>query len=267
MRGTVTTPFIITGTEQRPKQSGNQLLKNENFKQQLAIFLLKEWSKPHYGPVLNGKVLVASHGGNCCRYTPVWNEIAMESSVIVEQPVALQGKHEEADTLIALHVSQLGGEVVVRASDTDVLVILLAMENAGDTERHVYMDCGGGNSRRLLDITAIQTSLKEKQTGICAALPGLHALTGCDFTAAFYGKAKVKPFEILENDDTRCFIEFFRNLVDKEVTPDQAIAELFVCRLYGFKNLTSVDEVRYAKLVQMTGKIDKVSSLVVTSEI
>ena len=28
MRGTVTTPFIITGTEQRPKQSGNQLLKN-----------------------------------------------------------------------------------------------------------------------------------------------------------------------------------------------------------------------------------------------
>ena len=42
-------------------------------------------------------------------------------------PGYLQGVHEEADTLIAFHVCQQNGNVIVRASDTDVLIILLAM--------------------------------------------------------------------------------------------------------------------------------------------
>lgn len=208
--------------------------------------------------MLNEKVLLASHGGKCYRYACATNNMETTTAVTVEQPVELQGKHEEADTLIALHVSNLAGNVVVRASDTDVLVILLAIKNDDDMERHVFMDCGSGNCRRLIDVAKIQSSLEEKQPGFCSALPGLHALSGCDFTASFYGKGKLKPFEILENDDGGNFIEFFRKLTDKAVTPDPAIAELYVCRLYGFKNLTSVNEARYSKLLQMTGKIDKV---------
>jgi hypothetical protein len=44
----------------------------------------------------------------------------------VSSPSHLQGDHEEADTLIAFHMANLCEEdVVVRASDTDVLVILI----------------------------------------------------------------------------------------------------------------------------------------------
>ena len=39
----------------------------------------------------------------------------------------IQPIHEEAETLLALHASSVAGNAVIRASDTDVLVILLGM--------------------------------------------------------------------------------------------------------------------------------------------
>jgi len=257
LRGAKDEPFVISGSEQKPKQRCHQLLQNGIFKDQLAKFLLGEWQKDHYGAILGQRTLIASHGGNCVRLK--YNQ--MDEMMTVESPVFLQGNHEEADTLLAFHAANVSGSVLVRASDTDVIVILLSMIGRhiqnGQTPGVVIMDCGTGNSRRYIDVTAIANALETKQRRLSTALAGLHAFTGCDFTSSFYRKGKIKPYEILENDTDCTFVEFFDKLSARdELSPETA--EEYVCSLYGMKTIKHVDEARHAKLVQMTGRINKV---------
>ena len=65
---------------------------------------------------------------------------------------------------------------MVRASDTDVLVILSS----------IIMDYGMGNARRYINVTSIAYNLEQQKSGFSRALPGYHAFTGCDFTSAIY---------------------------------------------------------------------------------
>ena len=78
----------------------------------------------------------------------------------------------------------------MRASDTDVLVILIGLLGKQRPEVRsrikVIMDCGSGNNRMFINITNITDVLEEKKTGPDRALPEYHAFTGCDFTSAFY---------------------------------------------------------------------------------
>ena len=260
LRGAEDRPFVISGPEQTPKQSCQKLLQNGIFKDQLAIFLLKEWQGRQYGEILGKKILIVSHGGNCTRFT--FSE--SDSKMIVEHPDHLQGRHEEADTLLAFHVSKVTGIAVIRASDTDVLVILLGMLGrhlqSETSYSRIIMDCGSGNDRRHIDVGSIATALEAKQNGLAAAMPGLHAFTGCDFTAAFYRKGKTKPLELLEKDTEGTLIQFFISMASKE-EPNHEKAEEFVCSLYGMKmtgDLTGVNEARHAKLRQMTGRMNQV---------
>ena len=57
------------------------------------------------------------------------------------------------------------------------------------------MDYGFGNTRRLIDASAIAKILESNHPGLCEALIPFHALTGCDFTSAFYQKGKALPFQ------------------------------------------------------------------------
>lgn len=79
---------------------------------------------------------------------------------------------------------------LVRASDTDILIILIGILGNQDPEvrssKNVFMDCGIGNSRRYINVTNIVEVLEERKAGLPKALPGYHAFTGCDFTSAFY---------------------------------------------------------------------------------
>ncbi|XP_041362193.1 uncharacterized protein LOC121378189 [Gigantopelta aegis] len=258
LRGADDRPFVISGPEQAPKQSCQKLLQNGIFKDQLAKCLLKEWQEDHYGPILDKKTLVVSHGGNCSRF--IFSDL--NSKMNVENPGHLQGKHEEADTLLAFHASNVDGNVMVRASDTDVLVILLGMigrrMKSNMSSNWIIMDCGSGNNRRYIDVSCIAAALEAKQDGLAAAMPGLHAFTGCNYTAAFY--RKVKPLEILEKDAEGTFIEFFDSMTSRE-EPNQMKAEEFVCSLYGVKDVKDVNEARYAKLLLMTGKINQENPL------
>ena len=69
-------------------------------------------------------------------------------------PAHLQANHEEADdTLVAFHLENTSGnKIIVRASDTDVLIILISVLGNQSPEmrysKNVFMDCGSGNSRR-----------------------------------------------------------------------------------------------------------------------
>ena len=258
LRGAQDHPFVIAGSEQRPKQRCKTLLQNGMFKEELAKFLMKEWQKDHYGGIIGARTIVLSHGGNCIRL--IFH--LSENKMAVDVPSVLQGYHEEADTILAFHASHTQGSLIIRASDTDVLIIILGMlgrnKRDGIPMKNIIMDCCSGNERRYLNVTTIVATLEEKQAGLAAALPGLHAFTGCDFTASFFRKGKIKPYEILEKDTTGTFISFFQSLTLRD-EPDQKIADAYVCSLYGMDDVKDVDEGRYKKIVRMTGKFSKVS--------
>ena len=184
-RGSVQCQYIITGPEQTLRQSGKKLLNNKEFKNEISKFLLREWQKDHYYCLFSEKVLYASHGGECFKF--VANNA--QQSVTVTKPSFLQGHHEEADTMIVFHIAQTSHDVIVRASDTDVLIILIGYlgdQHQDDSSRNIFMDCGIGNHRRYIDVNSIVNGLENLQPGLSTVMPAYHAFTGCDFTSAFY---------------------------------------------------------------------------------
>ena len=161
------------------------------------------------------------------------------SMSLVGYPAHPQGSHEEADTLLAFHASSVARNAMIRASDTDVSVILQGMIGRHLTSQRptayscIIMDCGSGNISRHIDISSIANALEAKQKRRAAAMPGPHAFTGSDFTIAFYRKGKIKPREVLEKDTEGTLIQ-----------------------LKGY--VKDVNEARHVKLCQMTVKMDKV---------
>ena len=124
----------------------------------------------------------------------------------------------------------------MRATDTDVLVILIAMigrhaeENATVHYGRIAMDCGVGDNRRYINVSAIQSKLEEKKPGSSTALLGLHSLTGCDYTSSFFNKGKRKALKImLEDEESDDYIHALNSLSREGESEDM---ESFVCRLY-----------------------------------
>ena len=242
--GNVHKEFIITGPDQSQTKSGIELLKNGAFKDAFACFLIEELRKPQYGPILRNKILHISHGGNCIKikYT--------ENVLEVDRPSNLQSSHEEADTLIAFHVKNIyGGNVLVRSSNTNVLVILLGLVGRSKN-LSIIMDYGHGNHKRYINVSHLAVCLDEKQFGVTDALIGLHALTGCDFTSGFCRKGKVRPFELVESDTSGTYKMALQSLTSDEVNVPAVTS--YVCSLYGFKT-NDVNEARYKAFLRMSG--------------
>ncbi len=98
----------------------------------------------------------------------------------------------------AKHSGQLGPEnIVVRANDTDVLVILLA-SNESFSDSHLWLEVGvsENNSRRYIDVSKLSKQLGD----FVHALPRLHAFTGSDYISSFCRQGKNKPFNIAMKD-------------------------------------------------------------------
>ena len=84
-----------------------ELLKNGTFKEELPRFMLTQIRNEHYAPIIGNKTLHVSHGGCCVKL-----HVNSRGKLVVEEPAEFQGKHEEADTLIALHISKITGRIV-----------------------------------------------------------------------------------------------------------------------------------------------------------
>ena len=93
--------FTITGPDQAQRQSGTELLKNGAFKEEFASFLMIEWRRDHYGPVVGNKTVYISHGGKC-----MMMQNNNDHDLVITEPVNLQSQHEEADALVAFHAKQ-----------------------------------------------------------------------------------------------------------------------------------------------------------------
>ena len=117
------------------------------------------------------------------------------------------------------------------------------------------------------------------------SLPGYYAFTGSDCTSSFYRcvstlrfhyrlftnflccvfvflrKGKVKPFEIVEKDDSNRFVNFFISLGERPNREDLKISSEFVCRIYAHNCPNGVVEPRHKKLIQMSGNINQVMAI------
>ena len=126
--------------------------------------------------------------------------------MIREEVESLSCVHEEADTK---HINQhmRNSTIVVWSCDTDVLVILLTHAQA--LGKHLWLDVGinSNNTRRYINITELDKNLG---SDMCKALPGLHAFTGCDYTAALMRKGKVCMLAMVEK--SKKFQEAFGQL-------------------------------------------------------
>jgi len=133
------------------------------------------------------------------------------------------------------------GDIVVRATDTDILVILL--HHCHKVSMNVWMDVGtsGRGNRRYVNISAIATQIGYQ---LCKALPGFHAYTGCDYTAAFIRKGKKRPLAIAEKDEQ--YLDALYALASGPVDDATCkVIEEFTGKMYGAKKKTPLNKHRY----------------------
>lgn len=115
--------YTITGPEQCRLRDIEESVKSRSFKEQFPKFHAMEWEKQLNAQIIQGRQVYLSYFGACYRFS------VAEGRVLIEEVEALVTNHEEADALICTHISHIARENasnrVVRASDTDVAVILL----------------------------------------------------------------------------------------------------------------------------------------------
>ena len=154
--------------------------------------------------------------------------------------------HEEADTRLLLHAAHASRQgfanVVIRSADTDVAV--LALSFSADIAAHLFFRTGVKNRTRVIDMNLLSEKHGE---AVCRALPGLHALTGCDTTSAFVGRGKKQALCIVSDPAS---VEARRSLTRLghafTVTDDLMRGiEKFVCQLYGSSEHSSINDLRY----------------------
>ena len=136
--------------------------------------------------------------------------------------------------------------ISVRANDTDVFILLLYHKMfipSSSNTLNVWMDVGLGssNTRRFININQLLTKL---DPSVVKALPALHAFTGCDYTASFMNKGKVKPLDLMMKSQTH--IDAFAQLGENETITHEVESKIesFVCAMYGQQRLPSVDSAR-----------------------
>ncbi|GFS76305.1 uncharacterized protein TNCV_4668291 [Trichonephila clavipes] len=134
-------------------------------------------------------------------------------------------------------------QVVVRCSDSDILIIFLGNLDHLNASLKLWIQWGVGNHERLISINDLYQDLC---ISLSKALPCFHAITGCDYTPGFFRKGKLRPFKLLEKS-----VEY--QLACHEIITDDddelerifATLEKFICHMYGVPNSSNVNDVRF----------------------
>lgn len=242
-RGTQDVIFSITGPNQHRPKDWQLALKSSFFKVALFRFLATEWMKDSYTDLITGHQVYLALDNDCFCFTST-------AVTVMKQTVQdLASHHEEADTRMVYHLHhiiehQTVENISIRSNDTDVLVILLYYMSQSKTTSRIWLDAGlsSNNTRRHVSINDLRDTVGIK---FAEALPGLHAFTGCDYTASFLNKGKARPMDlVLKNDHYK---DLFATLGNSQTMSDSTVSacESFVCHLYGKINTTKVNTARH----------------------
>ena len=191
--------------------------------------------------------------------------VAYKTLVQVNSPHAVQEDfkvhgHEEADTLIPLHVldsirDNTFREIHVRSPDTDVFILLMDLDSNGrlGTLTQLKFCTGIGAKYREIDVRrCVQIIGQHKAQGLI----GLHNFTGADWGGKFVGISKKRWADAyISREDDNPIIDCFRNLgkgslssselVNGELPQEVKALETFVCKVYSPKGPTTLPAVRW----------------------
>lgn len=167
----------------------------------------------------------------------------------------LKSTQEEADTKIILHAinAKVRGAdtLLVFANDTDILV-LLVRRYARLPENTFFVPSSG----EAISVKNIYISLGPLKS---SALPGFHAISGCDTTGSLFGKGKLsywKAFVSASEEE----LEALQKLGTSDLVPDDVLhqLEIFICRVYKASTLTkSLAELRWSMFTAKQALGDK----------
>ena len=87
--------------------------------------------------------------------------------------------------------------VIVRSSDTYVLIIMLTHDHVLPAQLWLEVGVSAKNSRRYIDVSKLAEDMGPE---LCNSIAGLHAFMGCDYTASFLHKGKVRPLSLMEKN-------------------------------------------------------------------
>ena len=254
-RGAVDKEFKIVGPDQARPKNFNDALNSTSFKKELPSFLVKEWQRQHNSDLIGDRDIYVGHLSECLHI------FVENGSVKCENVDSLQCNHAEADTRVCLHAKHVDNvvdtaNIIVRASDTDIAVILI--HHSFKFSATLWMDTGtvSGRNRRCVNLTRIAANLGPR---MCEALPAFHAFTGTDYTSAFVRKGKLKPLKLLEK--SRETQDAFIELTTSEISHSaEKTLMSFTATMFGDKHSQShsLNEYRYEAFEKAFGP--KVSS-------
>ena len=111
-----------------------------------------------------------------------------------QQQSLFTSNQEEADTRIAPHCSESSKPVLVKAKDTDILILMMYAFSVASPP---YDWCLQTDNGKIVTVEKIYQNVG-KTTSWC--LPEFHILTGCDTVSQFFGISKTCAFERLMED-------------------------------------------------------------------
>lgn len=230
-----------------PVKNWKRFLSNNNNKSELISFLWNEWRNPTFTEKLRNKVIFLTCNEECCK---------LSSTSAVENVSALHSSQEEADTRLVLHAFHALNSgffsIIIQSDDTDVAVIILStFPEFSKRGGNIYLKMGTSNRLRYHDMDVMY---RANGASICAALAGLHSITGCDTVSAFAGKGKAKAFKLLKDEAVSHALTDLADGFELQNETVEAI-EKVVCRLYGH-NVCSVNELRYSLFCAKKGFIE-----------
>ena len=231
--------YQITGPNQRRPSNWLNALRFDQFKVTLNSFLVSAWEENSLTEIFQGKCLHVNNDDICYCFR---EENGQVTRTLIPE---LTSSHEEADSKMIFHLTNLekNSKVIIRTSDTDVLVIALCCLEHIPVSVNVWLEVGlyAKNSLRYIDVRKLFNKLGKD---LCRALPAFHAFTDSDYTAAFSRKGKIRPLKTLEKDKTVQTVFGDMEFPDDIQEEEFKVIENFTCTLYGKPKFNSVNEVR-----------------------
>ncbi|KAK3740844.1 hypothetical protein QZH41_000596 [Actinostola sp. cb2023] len=203
----------------------SKYISNKRNKINLSNFLCQEWCEIGQGELLPGQQLIVAGGFE----DPT--DAVMISSQHLDHVPELRSDHEEADTRMILHAKHASSSkqrIVIQSPDTDVAVLATYSFQTIQCEE-LWFKTGVKDKVRFIPIHLVSEKLG---VTICAALPGFHALTGCDSTSGLFRTGKKKAWKaFLKDPSAQDNVGNLGTAIPPSARTLQA-CEKFVCSLY-----------------------------------
>ena len=223
------TPMKVDNQSRLPVNWKNFLRCDEN-KESLFKLLAIAIEKFQFPP---NKQVISSFGAKSLS-SPVKTDIS-----------ELYCSQEEADTRLIFHAKNISDtglkKILIQATDTDVVVIAIAMSKILNCE--LWIAFGHGSKVRYIPCHIINSKLGNM---LSKSLLFFHAFTGCDVCSSFHGIGKRTVWSVFNNMPN--IHELFVEITDSpdSVSPEAfEVIERFTVLLYQkTSGLTSVNELR-----------------------